>query len=69
MTRGIIALVSRCKITGGALATPDDTAAFRWVDEADITDLADEAYAIRVLEALADSGAPAIRQHDGRRLM
>ena len=30
MPRGIIALVFRCKITGGTLATSDETTAFRW---------------------------------------
>ena len=51
MTRGIIALVFRCKITGGNLATDDETAAFRWATEHDIRELATEAYAIRVLDA------------------
>jgi hypothetical protein len=31
MTRGIIALVFRCTITGGDLAATDESAAFRWV--------------------------------------
>src|SRR5919109_3145453 len=36
MTRGIIALVFRCKITGGELATNDEAAAFRWASETEI---------------------------------
>jgi 8-oxo-dGTP diphosphatase len=69
MTRGIIALVFRCKITGGDLTTSDETAAYRWATEEEIRDLADEAYAIRVLDALDNSGSPAVRQHDGVRLV
>ena len=52
MTRAIIALVFRCKITGGDLATTDEVTAFRWAIGADVAELADEAYAIRVLDAL-----------------
>jgi 8-oxo-dGTP diphosphatase len=78
MKRAIIALVFRCKITGGDLATNGEVSAFRWAREADIAVLADEAYAVRVLDALADEayavhvldaldgGHPvAVRHHDG----
>ena len=69
MARGIIALVFRCKITGGQLATNDETEAFTWATEADVRDLATEVYAIRVLDALRQDAAPAIRQHDGARIV
>jgi 8-oxo-dGTP diphosphatase len=69
MPRGIIALVFRCKITGGTLHTSDETTAFRWATRSDIAHLADEAYAIRVLDALDDEYPPAIRQHDGLHLL
>jgi hypothetical protein len=36
MTRAIIAPVSRCKITGGALATSDEAADFRWATETEV---------------------------------
>ena len=36
MPRGIIALVFRCKITGGQLATNNEVTAFRWADESAI---------------------------------
>lgn len=68
MTRGIIALVFRCKITGGDLAATDESAAFRWVTAAEISELATEAYAVRVLDGLQRRSAPAIRQHDGIRI-
>ena len=44
-------------------------AAFRWAPARDVADLADEAYAVRVLDALADEHSPAIRQHDGVHLL
>ncbi len=65
MRRGIIALVSRCKITGGELSTTDEVTAFRWATEADITQMTEEAYAIRILDALHDERLTAVRQHDG----
>ena len=36
MPRGIIALVFRCKITGGKLTTNNEVTAFRWADQAAI---------------------------------
>jgi 8-oxo-dGTP diphosphatase len=69
MTRGIIALVFRCKITGGDLGTSDEVSAFRWATETDVTDLADQAYAARILDALHDEHPPAVRQHDGVHLL
>ena len=69
MPRGIVALVFRCKITGGALATNDEVSDFRWVTESEATRLMSEAYAIRVLDALHDPGPAAVRTHDGVHLL
>jgi 8-oxo-dGTP diphosphatase len=82
MKRAIVALVFRCKITRGDLTANDEVSAFRWVRSADVAELADEAYAIRVLDALADGayavhvlgaldgGHPvAVRHHDGVHLI
>jgi 8-oxo-dGTP diphosphatase len=69
MARGIVALVFRCKITGGELAVTDETADFRWADEHAIRELAAEAYAIRVLDALRADATPAVRHHDGTHLL
>lgn len=68
MTHGIIALVFRCKITGGSLITTEETADFRWADQAEIYELSEEAYAVRVLDALHDQRPPAIRELDGKHL-
>jgi 8-oxo-dGTP diphosphatase len=69
MSRAIIALVFLCKVTGGELRTNDEVTAFRWATEADVTGLADEAYAIRIIDALHDDHRPAVRQHDGVHLL
>ena len=69
MPHGIIALVFRCKITGGQLTANDEVTAFHWADEAAIRQLTSEAYAVRLLDALHESAAPAIRQHDGTELL
>jgi 8-oxo-dGTP diphosphatase len=68
MTRGIVALVFRCKILGGQLAVNGEVSAFRWATADEVRGLASEAYAIRVLDAL-DSGRAAVRQHDGVHLV
>jgi hypothetical protein len=69
MPRGIIALVFRCKITGGQLTTNDEVTAFRWADQDAIRQLTTEAYAIRLLDAMRTETAPAVREHDGTRLL
>jgi 8-oxo-dGTP diphosphatase len=69
MNRAIIALVFRCKTTGGQLAATDEAEGYRWAAEAEIRELASEAYAIRVLDALHEHAPAAIRQHDGTRLL
>ena len=69
MPRGIIALVFRCKITGGYLTPNDEVTAFHWADQNDIRQFTTEAYTVRFLDALHTGTAPAIRQHDGTELL
>lgn len=69
MKRGIVALVFRCKAVGGQLNVSDETEAFRWASEAEVTEFASEAYAVRVLDALRKPSPAAIRKHDGMRLL
>jgi 8-oxo-dGTP pyrophosphatase MutT (NUDIX family) len=69
LTRGIVALVFRCKVTGGHLTTNDEVTAFRWASQADITGLLAEAYAVRVLDALRADDAAVVRNHDGTRVV
>jgi 8-oxo-dGTP diphosphatase len=69
MTQGIVALVFRCHQAGGTLATASETAALHWATRAEVEGLADPAYAIRVLDALDFATPPAVRAHDGVRLV
>jgi 8-oxo-dGTP diphosphatase len=69
MKRGIISLVFRCHVLSGELTINDEVCEFRWATREEIASLADEAFAIRVLDALQGEIAPAIRQHDGVHLI
>jgi 8-oxo-dGTP diphosphatase len=68
MNRGIVALVFRCRVIGGQLATNDEVTAFRWADEDTIRQLVSDAYAVRLLDGLSNDISPAIRSHDGTHL-
>ena|ERR1022692_2721240 len=69
MNRGIIALVFRCRILGGQLTTNDEVSGFQWATAQEVTSMVNEAFAIRVLDALDNGNSPAVRQHDGVRLV
>lgn len=69
MSRGIVALVFRCRAVGGALRENSEVVGFRWVRESEVSTLMSEAYAVRVLDAYRHSTAPFVREHDGVRLV
>jgi 8-oxo-dGTP diphosphatase len=69
MSRPIVALVFRCKATGGHLTLNDEVTAFRWATASEVSEAVDEAFAVRVTDGLADSPRPAVRQHDGKHLL
>jgi ADP-ribose pyrophosphatase YjhB (NUDIX family) len=69
MERGIVALVFRCRRTGGELTTASETAEVCWATRDQVAALADQAYAVRVLDALDLATPPAVRAHDGVRLV
>lgn len=69
MHQGIIALVFRCQLIGGhPCRVTAETRAVRWLDPSQVALELDEAYSVRVLDAL-DHGPPAIRAHDGRNVL
>jgi hypothetical protein len=68
MRRGIVALVFRCRIASGAPRATDEAAEWRWMGQDEIRTSMDEAYAVRLLDALRP-GPPAIRAHDGLELL
>lgn len=69
MTGLIVSLVFRCEAIDGHLSTGSETSALRWVTRDEVSELADEAYAIRVLDALDAASPPAVRAHDGVKLV
>jgi ADP-ribose pyrophosphatase YjhB (NUDIX family) len=68
MARGIVALVFRCTKVSGELTTNDEVTAFHWASPEEVIAMVDEAFAVRVLDALHD-GRPAVRQHDGVKVL
>ena len=66
MSRGIVALVFRCKVAGGQLTANDEVTAFQWADEDQVRELLTDAYAIRVTRRAAHQrrpGHPPARRH------
>ncbi|MFD7384204.1 NUDIX hydrolase [Streptomyces anulatus] len=66
-SRGIVALVFRCRVEGGHERLSDESAAVEWLSPDEVTSRMAEVYAVRVTDALLD-GAPMVRAHDGRKL-
>src|SRR5690242_13593614 len=69
MSRGIVALVFRCKVVGGELTGNNEVTGFHWANEQAIRELTSEAYGIRVLDALQPASSVAVRSHDGVNLL
>lgn len=67
MERGIVALVFRCSVVEGAQAATAEAVEVVWLTPEEVRDRMDEAYAVRLVDAL-DTAGPIIRSHDGVRL-
>ena len=67
LTKGIIALVFRCSITGGSPATSSESLALRWFTVEEVANHMAEPFAVRLLDA-TDEGPVRIRHHDGTTL-
>ncbi|MFF1770137.1 NUDIX hydrolase [Streptomyces sp. NPDC058249] len=67
-TRGIVALVFRCKPSGGVERTSSESTAVAWLTPEEVSERMAEVYAIRLLDAL-DGNGPHVRSHDGKRLI
>ncbi|MFE2294575.1 NUDIX hydrolase [Streptomyces sp. NPDC059452] len=66
-SRGIVALVFRCRAEGGHEKLSDEAVAVEWLTLDEVTNRMAEVYAVRVTDALLD-GPPHVRAHDGRKL-
>jgi ADP-ribose pyrophosphatase YjhB (NUDIX family) len=69
MTRGVVALVFRCRPVGGAERTSSESTEVRWLTPAEVQHMMAEVYSVRVLDALDTEPAPHVRAHDGARLL
>lgn len=70
MTRGIVALVFRCRSAGGPVEPRDgEVREHRWMTRDEIRTHMDEAYAVRLLDALDEPAVTPVRAHDGTRLL
>ncbi|MEV6730151.1 MULTISPECIES: NUDIX hydrolase [unclassified Streptomyces] len=65
---GVVALVFRCKPSGGKAHLSEEVTAVQWLTPEEVSGWMSEVYAIRLLDALDDSG-PHVRSHDGHRLL
>ncbi|MFJ6082738.1 NUDIX hydrolase [Streptomyces sp. NPDC092369] len=66
--RGIVALVFRCKPSGGAERTSEESTAVSWLTPDEVAERMSEVFAIRLLDAL-DGNGPHVRSHDGRQFL
>ncbi len=69
MERGIVALVFRCRPADGDPAPTHEAVAVGWLDADEIAQRMDEAYAVRMADAVEHGFGPAVRAHDGTILM
>ncbi len=62
VTRGIVALVFRCKPSGGTERTSDESTAVTWLTPDEVTECMSEVFAIRLPDA-PDGNSPHVRSH------
>lgn len=69
VNRGIVALVFRCApASGQILPATSESRELKWLTPEEVTRYMDEAYAIRLLDAL-NQRFPPVRSHDGLKLL
>ncbi|MFD3685759.1 NUDIX hydrolase [Nocardiopsis sp. NPDC058631] len=66
MARGIVALVFRCKPSGGEESTTSEATSVEWLTPDEVKKQMREVYAVRLLDAL-EPNIPHVRSHDGIR--
>ncbi|MFJ6986228.1 MULTISPECIES: NUDIX hydrolase [unclassified Streptomyces] len=69
MTRGVVALVFRCRPVDGVERTSSESTAVEWLTLDEIEKWMGEVYAVRVRDALGATTTPHVRAHDGRHLL
>ncbi|MBD0694849.1 NUDIX hydrolase [Streptomyces sp. CBMA123] len=69
VSRGIVALVLRCRPESGGERLSDESVEVNWLTPVEVSERMAEVYAVRVLDALRDDVASSVRTHDGRHLL
>jgi 8-oxo-dGTP diphosphatase len=69
MHRGIVALVFRCEITAGEARTTDEADEVAWLAPDELEARMNDAYCVRLRDALETADGPSIRAHDGASLI
>lgn len=67
MNLGVVALVFLARPVSGSPHPTDEAGAVEWWTAAQVSSNMDEAFSIRILDALQVDRPPAIRSHDGTR--
>ncbi|MET8762294.1 NUDIX hydrolase [Lentzea sp. NPDC004782] len=67
LTRGIVALVFRCHLVGGAPHATDEAKDVRWMTRSEVSASMDPAFAVRILGAFGPESQ--VRAHDGVNLI
>ncbi|MGW1046274.1 NUDIX hydrolase [Streptomyces sp. NPDC002547] len=67
-SRGIVALVFRCKPSGGTERTSTESTAVEWLTPDEVSERMAEVFAVRLLDAL-DGDGPHVRSHDGKQVL
>jgi 8-oxo-dGTP pyrophosphatase MutT (NUDIX family) len=69
LTLGVLALVFRARLVGGGPAPTEESVAVEGWTVGQVEAGMDATFAARILDALTDERAPALRAHDGVRLL
>jgi ADP-ribose pyrophosphatase YjhB (NUDIX family) len=69
MRAHVIALAFRCRLIAGDLTPSSETSDFRWASPDELPAITTEVFAVRLLDGLDYTGAPAVRHHDGTHLL
>jgi 8-oxo-dGTP pyrophosphatase MutT (NUDIX family) len=69
MKLGVVALVFRAELLSGTPRPTEESAAVDWWAGERVVAEMNETFAVRILDALNDDPIPAVRQHDGVRLL
>ncbi|MYZ07885.1 NUDIX domain-containing protein [Streptomyces sp. SID2999] len=68
LPRGIVALVFRCKPSGGTERTSSESTVVSWLTPDEVSERMSEVFAVRLLDAFGGQ-RPHVRSHDGKRLI